>query len=267
MGDLRSLDELLADDLNLSGPEKQKLEDERTIGATAILLHQRGDAEAARLLADVTSFQLVLWNSNSWGHSEYMADFYLEPHMTSQFSEALARLIVDAMNEIVRDGITVVEARVRPIVPKVSADWRQQLKASTGPEQSNQARRVRLEPSHPMEDGLHFTNEWEHRVYQVLLQRQADLPDNETLGIVPLPGMRVRGHTYEPDFLVTYRGRAGVIEIDGPHHRGRRSDDAGRERLLRNAGVKHIDRIDVSDTTQRAEVEKFILDFLKHLAA
>lgn len=62
----------------------------------------------------------------------------------------------------------------------------------------------------------------------------------------------------------TYRGRAGVIEIDGPPRKGRRSDDASRERLLRSAGVKYIDRLDVQNTNT-AEVQKFITDFLKHL--
>ncbi|MGJ3559480.1 hypothetical protein ACR6C2_15055 [Streptomyces sp. INA 01156] len=147
----------------------------------------------------------------------------------------------------------------------MSKDWRKQLKASNGAQPTNQARRPRLESQHPIEDGLHFTNEWEHRVYVVLRERQAALSDIETIGVLPLPGMRVLGHTFEPDLLVTYKGRAGVIEIDGPHHKGRRSDDASRERLLRNAGIKHIDRIDVRDSTTKVQVEKFVDTFLKHL--
>ncbi|MFH9355047.1 hypothetical protein [Kitasatospora sp. NPDC017646] len=166
-----------------------------------------------------------------------------------------------------KGGKAVRSIRARPLVPRVSTDWRDQLKAASGPRQSNQARRVRLEPQHPMEDGLHFTNQWEHRVYRLLKERQASLPDNDTVGIVPLGAMRVCGHTYEPDILITYRGRVGVIEIDGPHHKGRRSDGASRERLLRNAGVKHIDRIDVRDSTDRQEGEKFVTDFLKHLGS
>jgi hypothetical protein len=116
-----------------------------------------------------------------------------------------------------------------------------------------------------MEDGVHFTNEWEHKVYVVLKERQAALPENQTIGIMPLGAMRVLGHTFEPDLLITYRGRVGVIEIDGPHHKGRASDDKSRERLLRKAGIKHIDRIDVRDSTQKPEVEKFVTDFLNHL--
>lgn len=63
------------------------------------------------------------------------------------------------------------------------------------------------------------TNQYEQRVYQVLKQRQAALTDFETIGIMPLGGMRVGKRVLEPDFLITYRGRAAVIEVDGPHHR------------------------------------------------
>jgi hypothetical protein len=55
--------------------------------------------------------------------------------------------------------------------------------------------------------------------------------------------------------------------LDGSRHKGRASDDKSRERLLRNAGVKYVDRLDVRDSTQKQEVEKFVTtDFLKHLA-
>ncbi|MFD7917257.1 hypothetical protein ACFV30_42415 [Streptomyces sp. NPDC059752] len=162
-------------------------------------------------------------------------------------------------------GETVDHIQVVPSVPEVSADWRKQLRTASGPRPTNQGRQVRLEPQHPMEDRLHFTNQWEHGVYQVLKEQQARLPANETIGIMPLSAMRVRGYTYEPDFLVTYRGRAGVIEIDGPHHKDRASADKSRERLLRHAGVHYVDRPDVRDTKAKSEVETFVSDFLKQL--
>ena len=38
---------------------------------------------------------------------------------------------------------------------------------------------------------------------------------------------------------MTYRGRAGVIEVDGPHHASphRRASDLSREKRLRSAGI------------------------------
>lgn len=117
---------------------------------------------------------------------------------------------------------------------------------------------MRVGPRHPEADGLHFASDAEHKVYAVLKAKQESLPAEDTLGIAPLPGLRVRQHTFEPGLLVLYQGRAGVIEVDGPHHTGRRAADASREGLLRNAGVAHVDRIDVRGTTSRADVEQFI---------
>jgi hypothetical protein len=156
---------------------------------------------------------------------------------------------------------------VRPVILKPAPNWRDQLRGVGGPRLTNHARKVRFEAKHPIEDDLHFTNEWEHRVYQVLKEKQAALPDDETIGIMPLCKMRVLGATREPDFLITYKGRAGVIEVDGPHHEGpkRASNDHSRTRLLINAGVEWVDRLDVRDTTEQAEVQKFVNNFLSRL--
>lgn len=241
-----------------------ELGDEQMLGTSAILLHQQGDSVTAALLAEVTSLEMVLWNSQ-FDEVGYKAILKVEPHLLTRFTEEVLKTISDALEAALADQGSVDEIVARPVLPRVGTDWRKQLRAATGPQPSNQARRVRLEPKHPMEDGVHFTNEWEHRVYGVLKERQAALPENQTIGIMPLGAMRVLGHTFEPDLLITYRGRVGVIEIDGPHHKGRASDDKSRERLLRKAGIKHIDRIDVRDSTQKHEVEKFVTDFLNHL--
>lgn len=183
---------------------------------------------------------VMLWDTD-FGQESYKALLEVEPHLLPRFTEEVLERMRSAMHSVLRReqrnaSVSYIEAV--PVIPRVSANWREQLKAVGGPKPTNQARRVRLEPQHPLEDGLHFTNEWEHRVYKVLTHRQADLPDNDTIGIMPLGAMRVRGHTYEPDLLITYRGCVGVIEIDGPHHKGRASDDKGRERLLRKEVVR-----------------------------
>lgn len=238
-----------------------------TLAATALLLHQQGSAEASNLLADVVTLRLTHTDTD-WDIAYYEASLEVEPHLVSRFTKDVNAVVLQAMEEVTSIDVKreISEVRARPLIPRVSEDWRKHLKAESGPKQSNQARRVRLEPDHPFVDGLHLTNEWEYGVYLRLKERQAKLPDNETIGIIPLPGMRVLGHNCEPDFLITYKGQAGVIEVDGPHHKDRASADKSRERLLRNAGIKYIDRLDVRDTT-RDQVEKFITDFLKHLAA
>jgi hypothetical protein len=243
----------------------EPLNDEQLLGASAILLHQQGDAEAAGLLAEEqTSLETTLWDTE-FGRAGYRAVLRAEPHLLPRFTEEVLERISVALSAAMADTGQVDVIQAHPVIPRVSGDWRKQLRAVMGQQPSNQARRVRLESQHPMEDGVHFTNEWEHKVYVVLKERQAALPENQTIGIMPLGAMRVLGHTFEPDLLITYRGRVGVIEIDGPHHKGRASDDKSRERLLRKAGIKHIDRIDVRDSTQKPEVEKFVTDFLNHL--
>ncbi|GAA2247515.1 hypothetical protein GCM10010145_13310 [Streptomyces ruber] len=138
-------------------------------------------------------------------------------------------------------------------------------RTANDPTITNQARAPRREARRLVEDRLHFTNEDEHRVYQALKRWQAALPDNETIGIMPLGGMRVRGNTFEPDFLVTYRGRAAVIEVDGSHHKGRAAADHSRDRLLVHAGVVFVERLVVEDATEPAEIAKFVSDFLARL--
>ncbi|WP_031480970.1 hypothetical protein [Streptomyces bicolor] len=267
--ELRSLDDIL-ESPNLPDEEFHRIRCEKVLGTTAILLHQQGttrSAELADMLLEVTSLDLD-YQGSDWNVPQFAAYLEVEPHLRSRFTDDIIRDISKVMDDAVaKDPFAIQSLEVRALVPRIGADWRQQLKAANGQQPTNQARRVRLEPQHPTEDGLHFTNEWEWRVYRVLKERQAALPDNDTIGILPLPAMKVlKPACVEPDFLITYRGRAGIIEVDGPYHKGMRSDDHSRERLLRNAGIKQIDRIDVRDTTKKEDVEKFVIDFLKHLA-
>ncbi len=242
---------------------------EELLGAAATLLYQQGDVEAALLAAEVITVELVLWNSGDYEPDDYRAYCTVEPQLVPKFTGAVLGRIETAMCTVLPAAATVVVGSiiVRPVIPKPAPNWRDQLRGVGGPRPTNHARKVRFEAKHPIEDDLHFTNEWEHRVYQVLKEKQAALPDDETIGIMPLCKMRVLGTTREPDFLITYKGRAGVIEVDGPHHEGpkRASNDHSRTRLLINAGVEWVDRLDVRDTTEKAEVQKFVNNFLSRL--
>jgi hypothetical protein len=260
-----SFQEVLRNPGGFSAAELQRARAEWLLGTSATLLHQRGHADIAALLAQVTSSNLV-FDETDWGKDWFDLVCDVDQSLVERFTEEVTERVTEAIREVTeQEEYGVARMRVRAILPTISPDWRQQLQSGGRPRPSNHARKVRLDPAHHVADGLYFTNEWELRVYSVLKEQQAQLPDNETLGIMPLGAMKVRDHVFEPDLLVTYRGCAGVIEIDGPHHKGRSSDDKSRERLLRHAGVKYIDRIDVRDVTTKAEVEKFITDFLRLL--
>ncbi|RPF33415.1 hypothetical protein [Streptomyces sp. TLI_185] len=250
-----------------------ELSDDEVIGAASVLLAQRGHAKAAALMLDAnvriekgTVHEETMTYSYDREYQEVILE--LEPHLMNN-SGYLLRDIKSAFETVgIGCGRNIDDVSIREVIPRVGPNWREQLaRELKGGHQTNLARTVRLEPRHPIEDGLHFTNEWEHRVYQVLKEHQARLPENETIGIMPLGALRVPGHTFEPDFLITYRGRVGVIEVDGPHHKGRASADRSRDRLFKHAGVRDVDRLCVEDSTTKEEVEKFVTDFLKHLVS
>jgi hypothetical protein len=68
----------------------------------------------------------------------------------------------------------------------------------------------------------------------------------------------------EPDFLVCYRGRWGILEVDGPHHRA--ADDHERDRLFRLHGILVVERFESSECFENAErvVQQFLY-LLRHL--
>ncbi|MFD7569931.1 hypothetical protein ACFV6U_05260 [Streptomyces sp. NPDC059810] len=263
--------ELLSPDMSiaLDAPQNSAIVSEWLLGTSALLMQHQGETETAELIADVTALEVRLWNTQ-FDQEGYRVVLVVEPRLYPRYDEAALKRIEKAMDMVLApSGKDIDEIAVRPEIPHLAAGWRDQLRGrrSSGPKPSNHARRVRDLPNHPVEDDLHFTNEWEYRVYQVLREKQAALPDNETIGIMPLCRVRVLGSTREPDFLITYKGRAGVIEVDGPHHEGpkRASNDHSRTDLLINAGVEWVARLDVRDTTEKAEVEKFVSNFLARL--
>ncbi|MFF7749814.1 hypothetical protein ACFZCP_11260 [Streptomyces sp. NPDC007971] len=260
-------DELASPDMSLAldAPQNAPLVSEWLLGTSAVLAYHLGKTDTARMIADVSSIEVRLWNTE-YSQEGYRIVLVVEPSLYSTYNERELESIAEVMRDVVwGSSKSVDEVVARPSIPRLGPDWRRQIKTADGPKPSNQGRRQQLEPSHPVEDQLRFTNEWELDVYRVLRERQHALPDNETIGIMPLGGMRVRGWTFEPDLLVTYCGFAGVIEIDGPQHKGHAGRDHSRSRLFLHSGVKVVDRLNVEEVKSRAEVEKFVNDFLAQL--
>ncbi|WP_156325338.1 hypothetical protein [Nonomuraea sp. SBT364] len=157
----------------------------------------------------------------------------------------------------------------------VPLDWHHLLRQAK--QAGNQGRRPRSETARstsvaspavrpPAEDGLTFTNLGELAVYRALKEIQAGLPLHETIGIFPLPGARVLNQTFEPDILVTYRGRVGILEIDGPKHRGRYANDRSRDRLFMNAGIPIVERLGAEEVSDQDALDAFLRIFIDRLA-
>jgi very-short-patch-repair endonuclease len=66
----------------------------------------------------------------------------------------------------------------------------------------------------------------------------------------------------EPDFVIVYKGRVGVLEVDGAYHTGRAADDHKRDLFFEQSGifVKHFNGDDV-----RSNVKLVVETFLKLL--
>jgi hypothetical protein len=130
----------------------------------------------------------------------------------------------------------------------VEGDWRADLQRRLAVKPSNQARLVPAYVPFLYEDRMAFRSDPELSVYRAVRRAQASLPPHETIGILPNPCMRIAGNTWEPDNLVTYKNRVGVIEVDGPHHRQRWAADNTKDNLYEDAGVAYVQRITVEDT-------------------
>jgi hypothetical protein len=251
--------------------DQRELED-RILGQATGLLAQRGDEQAVALLVDVRSMALV--DTDEVIRTEQFEDPFglytgddslvtrriyrraavldVDDHLVPRFTDEVCQRIAATLSYVAeRNGEeNVAYVRPRPALPEVDGDWRAAYAARLASDRpSNQARRESTRAGKPVEDGLTFGSAEELRVYRALKRLQADFPEHETIAIAPLPGVRLRlGHTWEPDVLVIGRGRALIVETDGPHHRGARryADDRNRDLQWQRCGVPVV-RLPVED--------------------
>jgi hypothetical protein len=247
----------------LSKEEKREVEADSTLGHAATLLLQRGKEDVVRLLLDVIKVVIEL--------DEYYDFLWLEvaPEHLAQFEEGKVETIKDACEEVSRRfGYGISWGGVREAITEVGPEWRDHLRQRFygGKRPTNNGHRVRTADVRIMEDHLAFTNDGERTVYRALRKLQESFPSDETFCIFPLAGGRVPGRTWEPDVLVTYKNRAGVLEIDGPHHNARRALDVSREHLLHDAGVGFVDRVPVEALSDPDELDAVLRRFLKRVA-
>ncbi len=268
-------DQILEDGGFLDEYERRQLRGEATLGHAAVLLVQRGEQDIARLLLDVVKIDVERdtdpWSSSSdpWSSSNH-DDLWLEvaPEHRDQFTKQVVSRVSEVCVEISnRRGYGISRVGVREVLPYVGPQWREQLRQQfNGKRPTNQARRVRSSVPRHEEDWLVFTNPGELTVYRALKQiQEKDLPRDYTIGIYPLAGGRVPGRTWEPDVLITYKGRAGILEIDGPSHNVRRAMDLSRDHILYDTGIAFVDRVPVEALNDPAELTATLRRFLRRL--
>jgi hypothetical protein len=258
----------------------------RILGQTTGLLAQRGDEHAVALLVDVQSMALVdtdelirteryiePWTEQPTSKNIYRRKALLdvEEHLVARFTDDVCERISKTLSYVAeRNGEeNVAYVQPRPALPDVDDDWRATFTARLALDRpTNQARRETGRADHPVEDGLTFGSAEELRVYRALKRLQTRFPEQDTIAIAPLPSVRLRtGNTWSPDVLVTGRGRALVIETDGPHHRGARRyvDDRNRDLQWQRCGVPVV-RLAVEDLRDDAALDaRLTEEILRHL--
>ncbi|MEU3755085.1 hypothetical protein AB0H17_20295 [Streptomyces olivoreticuli] len=237
------------------------------LAQTAHLLHEQGSNQAAALLLDVEGIELVPGNRfGDWQNAVLIVPSYL----VSRFTEEAINVIQPVFGHVAsRHEVEIGGVSAAPALPHVGENWRQALQHRLAQgTASNQAARTRSKNTGTVlsKDGFVFDSREEMRVYDALKRSQTALPSDSSVSIFPLPMGRVAtGGVWTPDFLVAVAGRVGIIEVDGPHHKGRLAADATRDRHWRNSGVVHIERILVEETSVDSEIDGLVGSFLKRL--
>ncbi|AZM51195.1 hypothetical protein DMA15_00125 [Streptomyces sp. WAC 01529] len=237
------------------------------LAQTAFLLYEDGNSQAAALLADVEDIEHVPSDRSEEGEDvALIVPLYLVARFTPEVLAAIRPLLVHvaARHDLLVDNVSAI-----PALPETGDDWRQSLQEKlinkTSPSQYPRPRAEEAAATFSR-DGFAFDAREQMLVYEALKRAQAQLPQDSTIAIFPLPRARVgSGSTWVPDFLVTASGRVGAIEVDEPHHHEHFAADAALDRSWRNSGIAHIERIQLKGFSADREVDVLIRQFLTRL--
>lgn len=244
-------------------PFEASLTTAESLATTALLLLKRGHAAAASLLTSVER-QTWGWAYEDWGKRFYNVLFVVPFDLLDAFDDKTLELLKDTMNAV-GEGYEEMVATLRVAPSAVVGDWKRTVLAAMHGDVSNHVVLAPLTPSHPSLDRLSFRDIAELAVYRELKRVQEALPEYETLTIIPNCAARVRGRTWEPDFVVAYKQRVGIIEVDGASHNLKREIDKSRDRLLENGGIAYVDRFDAHECEDADSVGQLVKRFLAKL--
>ncbi|MDX3847857.1 hypothetical protein [Streptomyces europaeiscabiei] len=238
----------------------------RVLAQTAFLLYEDGNSQAAALLADVEDIEHVPSDLSEEGEDvALIVPLYLVARFTKEVLAAIRPLLVHvaARHDLPDDNVSAI-----PALPATGDDWRQSLQekliSKTSPSQYPRPR-AKEAAATLSRDGFAFESRQQILVYEALKRAQTQLPQNSTIAIFPLPRARVGGgSTWVPDFLVTASGRVGVIEVGEPRHHEHFAADAALDRLCRNSGIAHIERI-LAEGFSADEADALVRQFLTRL--
>ena len=149
---------------------------------------------------------------------------------------------------------------VKPATP--DKNWREELMAAiSGGDVHNQATSFKSEIEIKVWEGLRYRSQSEVKIAQAL----------DRAGVMFFPNCRARVGasnnrlTREPDFLICYKGKWGILEVDGDayHPPERAYQDHARNRLFLDHGHMLIDHFSATDCYNHPD--QVVGGFLKHL--
>lgn len=232
------------------------------------LLIARGETEAANMLA---SGNFEFWEATNDFNDEFYVMSTVQPiTMYEKWNKLLESderktfrqlfsSIAQAINEI---GIhPIEESYLRFIVCHmqhidVHDNWQVEIIGATGGFNNQGLFNFKDIPK-LTHDGLNFRSKTEIKVYSALLKRG--------LLILPLP-VAILGDPKvrrEPDFVVIYKGRMGILEIHGDawHPTEMAAKESERRRMFRNLGVAIYEIFDAKTCWDTPD--KVVNDFLR----
>jgi hypothetical protein len=227
-------------------------ENERMLASVAMYLKETGQLDYAVL---VTQCRIDNVHIDGWSHpdDEYRGGAHWVVEMTgpvnpheehknnSPFNLALQQAFQAILGEARShpweedDGVVI---NIRIGVTELDENWRDEIIASARKKANNHNRNVRKEPvEKPYEiwSGMEFNSPGELAIAKALDQADVLYFPND-LARVTIDGKRANRY---PDFLILYKGRWGVLEVDGKQH-----NDPGKEyqrdRYFQRHGIKVI---------------------------
>jgi hypothetical protein len=182
-----------------------------------------------------------------WTEEEYQQSEEHEPYTVRS-----AGLYLKVFQTVVPHSVHLNRVETRLRLDAVEAGWREAAYASLGGGNPNQGNLV-------SKGAITYNGRFYRSPDETLVARELD---RRGILFFPLPSASRSSILKEPDIVVVFKGKIGVLEVDGAYHTGRAADDHKRDIFFEQSGiyVKHFNGDDV-----RGNVGLVVDTFLKLL--
>ncbi len=201
-----------------------------------------------RTLCDMALAVEAYWDNMACGYEE------AEKAVIDSTTKTLRR-IETAIKVVMPSTINEVAVSFRAQLVELDEDWRRELaeiaRGKSVHNQATEAERVLIWANH------RFRSQAEIRIAQALEKEK----------ILFFPNCKARlgfslRENREPDFLVCFKGKWGILEVDGElfHPPSRTVEDHERDRLFQAHGIKLVQHFDAGECFENAGgiVKKFL---------